>query len=183
MNDTPLFSFFKAPIRNTMPYRDITPYQVWQYLTGPYAARATAALRSLTDRKEARQYKAGHFAYACFSGTFSKRSDDALVKASGLMCIDFDHVGDVDALKAKLLADPSLETVLAFRSPSGDGLKWVIAVDLSEMSHLRMFAAVCNYLKSRYGVEADPSGRDVSRACFLPHDPDAYLNPDYAPAL
>ena len=73
--------------------------------------------------------------------------------------------------------------MLAFRSPSGDGLKWVISVDLSEMSHQRMFAAVCNYLKSRYGVEADPSGRDVSRACFLPHDPEAYLNPDYAPAL
>lgn len=30
----PRFSFFKAPIRNTVPYKTITPYQAWQFITG-----------------------------------------------------------------------------------------------------------------------------------------------------
>ena len=28
-------------------------------------------------------------------------------------------------------------------------------------------------------VEPDKSGKDISRACFLPHDPEAYINPLY----
>ncbi len=50
-----------------------------------------------------------------------------------------------------------------------------MAVTLSE----RAAKHVANYIAKTYGVAVDKSGRDLSRACFLPHDPNAYLNPAY----
>ena len=41
------------------------------------------------------------------------------------------------------------------------------------------FKAVCNYLKQTYQLEVDGSGKDVARACFLPYDPQVYINPKY----
>ena len=41
------------------------------------------------------------------------------------------------------------------------------------------FKAIANYLKHQYQLEVDPSGKDVSRACFLPHDAEAFINPKY----
>ena len=70
---------------------------------------------------------------------------------------------------------------MAFRSPSGVGLKWFIKVDLSKCSHRQWFDAVRNYLMSMYGLsdkQADPSVRNESRACFLCYDPEVYVNPE-----
>ena len=92
------------------------------------------------------------------------------------MCLDFDHLKNLDALRAQLLEDEYFETQLLFRSPSGDGLKWIINIDLSQTNHSNYFRAVANYLKQTYSVEVDQSGKDVSRACFLPHDPDCFIN-------
>ena len=76
-----------------------------------------------------------------------------------------------------LLEDKCFTTELLFRSPSGDGLKWIIRINTAEVSHAEYFNAVANYLRLTYGLEADKSGKDVSRACFLPYDPEAYINP------
>ena len=78
-------------------------------------------------------------------------------------------------MRKKLLEDEYFETEMLFRSPSGDGLKWVIRVD-RESSHREFFLAVAAYLRHTYDLEADASGKDISRACFLPHDPEAYLH-------
>jgi hypothetical protein len=69
---------------------------------------------------------------------------------------------------------------MAFRSPSGDGLKWFIKIDLTRCDHRQWFDAVRNYLMSMYGLsdkQADPSVRNESRACFLCYDPQVYVNP------
>lgn len=78
-----------------------------------------------------------------------------------------------------LLNDEYFDTQLLFRSPSGDGLKWIIPIDVTQATHGNFFAAVANYILQTYGVEVDKSGRDISRACFLPHDPQAFINSNY----
>ena len=65
---------------------------------------------------------------------------------SSLLALDFDHVDNVDDLRGKLLDDPNLETEILFVSPSGDGIKWVVTADLSELSHKDYFKAVANYV-------------------------------------
>jgi hypothetical protein len=175
--EIPVFSFFRAPISNTFPHQSITLLDAYHYIIGHFARQRTHKLRSITDAQQARRFKANNFDYCCFSGVFSKRNDNALIRHSSLMCIDFDHLPDPGDLFRRLLLDDYFDTQLLFRSPSGDGLKWIIPIDLAEYTHGDYFHAVAAYILHRYNVQIDKSGRDISRACFLPHDPDAYLNP------
>ena len=171
------FSFFKAPIRNTIPHKNVLLVQVYKYIIGDYAKVRTEKLRSISDQKQARQFKASNFDYCTFSGMFTTRNDKALVNHSGLLCIDFDHLQSVDLLRNQLLQDEYFETQLLFVSPSGDGLKWIISIDTAKALHSEFFAAVANYILQTYKVGVDKSGRDISRACFLPYDPQAFINP------
>jgi hypothetical protein len=174
---SPEFSFFKAPVSNTKPHRAVSLLQIYNAIKGDYYKERTEHLRKITDPKQARQFKAVNFDYCTFSGVFTSRSDKALVKHSGLLCIDFDHLQSVEKLRFQLLKDEYFDTQLLFVSPSGDGLKWIISIDTSQTAHSSYFTAVANYILQTYGVEVDKSGRDISRACFLPHDPQAFINP------
>ena len=171
------FSFFKAPISNVRPFKDITLSDTFNYITGSYAEKRTLKLRVMTDAKHARNFKAANFDYCTFSGTFRQRNESGLIEHSGLLCLDFDHLNDVESLFLRLLEDEYFETQLLFRSPSGDGLKWIVPINVAEMPHGDYFRAVSNYVLATYGVEVDRSGRDIPRACFLPYDPQAFINP------
>ncbi len=173
-----LFSFFKAPVRNTIPYKSICLLHAYNYIVGEYAKQRTEKLRTITDPKQARQFKATNFDYCTFSGMFTTRNDKELVNDSGLLCVDFDHLQNVDLLRNQLLQDEYFETQLLFVSPSGDGLKWIISINTAKASHSEFFAAVANYILQTYKVEVDKSGRDISRACFLAYDPNAFIHPN-----
>ena len=171
------FSFFKAPIKNTIPHKTVSLVQVYNAITGEYYKQNTEKLRSISDVVQARKYKAANFDYCTFSGVFTSRNDKSLVTHSELMCIDFDHVQNLDTLREALLADEYFDTQLLFVSPSGDGLKWIIEIDTRKAPHGEYFASVANYILQTYSVEVDKSGKDISRACFLPFDPNAFINP------
>ncbi|HOG19817.1 MAG TPA: BT4734/BF3469 family protein [Salinivirgaceae bacterium] len=206
-NHTPdrLFSFYKSPITNIKPYSKATLRQVYNAIVGDYYKATTAKLRAISDVAQARLFKAANFDYCTFSGVFTTRNDKALIKHSGLLCLDFDNLKNVRLLRNQLLKDEYFDTQLIFISPSGNGLKWIISIDIAttlnntlvkpaqtvvepvEMStqqkiktaHSEYFSAVANYILQTYGVAVDKSGRDLSRACFLPHDPQAFINPVY----
>ena len=155
------------------------------------------------DLSAARAFKRTKFDYVTFSGTFTRRTDADLVAHSGYLCLDFDHLdtssvpigpNDISSLRADtarqltaarsvLLSDPHFETLLLFTSPSGNGLKWVIPIDLEQCEHRTWFNAVRNYLAATYHLDADPACVNVSRSCFLPHDPDCYIAPRLLPEL
>lgn len=177
--NAPRFSYFKHPIRNTLPFERFTLLDVYQVIIGNAFKKNTKALRKISDPKQARNFKANNFDYVTFSGTFSKRKDSDLIQHSGLLTIDFDHISNIRQLKNQLLKDQYFETELLFVSPSGDGLKWIIPIDLTKAKHQDYFRAVTNYIKQTYQLEVDQSGKDVSRACFVPHDEAAYINPKY----
>ncbi len=181
-----LFSFFRAPITNTKPHKAVTLLQIYNAIKGNYYSDRTQKLRAISDVRQARLFKAANFDYCTFSGVFTARNDKALIKHSGLLCLDFDHLQSVEKLRFQLLRDEYFDTQLLFVSPSGDGLKWIISIPSpslverglgGEVSHGNYFAAVANYILQTYGVAVDKSGRDISRACFLPHDSEAYINP------
>jgi len=176
---SPIFSYFKKPVTNVDPTKEITLTKVYELIKNNEFASCTSTLRNIEDVKESRKYKAFNFDYVTFSGVFSKRNDKHLKKHSGLLTIDFDHIKDVSQLKEELIEDEYFDTELLFTSPSGDGLKWIIPIELTEVKHQDYFKAVANYIQHTYKMEVDGSGKDVSRACFLPHDPDVFINPKY----
>ncbi|NPD86438.1 VirE protein [Lentimicrobium sp. L6] len=175
----PQCSYFKHPVSNIIPSKTINLTEVFNFIRGDSFAACTSTLRNIEDVKEARKYKAYNFDYVTFSGTFSKRNDKALLSHSGLLTIDIDHISNIDSLKDSLLQDQYFETELLFISPSGDGLKWIIPIDISKAKHQDFFKAVSNYIRQTYQLEVDQSGKDISRACFIPHDAAVYINPKY----
>ena len=176
---SPVFSYFTKPVSNIIPARKVTLLEVYNLIKGKEFVSSTSTLRGVKDLKDARKYKAQHFDYVTFSGTFSQRNDANLIRHSGLLTIDFDHVNDLHSLKTSLLHDQYFETEMLFVSPSGDGLKWIIPVDLTQLKHKDYFKAVANYILQSYKLEVDQSGKDLSRACFLPHDPEIFIHSKY----
>lgn len=175
----PVFSYYTRPVTNVIPAKQVSLVEVYHLIKGDAFASCTSTLRSMQDAKNARKFKAQHFDYVTFSGTFSKRNDANLQKHSGLLAVDFDHVQDLNGLKEALLNDSYFETELLFVSPSGDGLKWIIPIDLTQVKHQDYFKAVANYIQHTYKLEVDQSGKDISRACFLPHDAEIFINSKY----
>jgi len=131
------------------------------------------------DVRRSKKWKIRIFSNSLFIALFMILTTN---RHSGLLCLDFDHLNNVQTLFDRLLRDEYFDTQLLFRSPSGDGLKWVISVDADPSEHTGFFTSVANYVYKTYGVTVDKSGCDIFRACFLPHDPDASLNPAYNPS-
>ena len=124
-----MISFFRAPIRNTKPSAQASILQIYKYIISNRASDITRRLRAITDPKEARKYKSEAFDYVTFSGCFSSRCTDELIEHSGFLCFDIDKIETekrLQEIKMLLINDEELHTVLCFRSPSGNGLKWVV---------------------------------------------------------
>ena len=164
---------------------------------------STYHLRTLSDPEEARIYKAGkqdekghltepgHFVGAAFSGRFEGgKKAQHLVQHSGQLCMDIDGLSaeQLTTLVKQLRADEF--TRILFVSPSGNGLKWVVRIDLQHPDeHKAFFTQLADYLHGSYGLtrkedvargekpQIDPQCKNVDRLCFLPYDPDAFHNP------
>lgn len=171
------FSLFGAGI-NTQ--HGLTPHtqratlrDAFRWMNSMRMKELTDKLRAIGDPKERKLFKASRLPFATFSGVFQRRNAEGLVSHSSLLCFDFDHLGDPGAItetKLMLLKDPYFETLLAFTSPSGDGLKWVTRVDLKRATHERWYRAIRRYLAAEYRLEADPAPSSVVAACFLSFD-------------
>ena len=99
--------------------------------------------------------------------------------------LDIDHVTDkqlsITDLKNRVIQDGRV--VLCFVSPSEDGLK--ILFRLSERCYDKglfslFYKAFAKQFARQYQIEQviDKQTSDVTRACFVSYDPDAYYNPD-----
>lgn len=183
-----MISFFNYPISNTVPKCSVNLKQLHNYIIGTYAKVATEALRQLMNNDVRRAFKAQNFDYVTFSGTFSSRKINNLINHSGLMCFDIDKIESeerLQSIKSALIDDSLLHTVLLFRSPSGNGLKWVVEVpDINwlgsgvreiEGKHKLLYDRVRKYLQVEYNIISDATS-DIARPCYLCHDPDAYYD-------
>lgn len=178
VDETPKFQFYRGPISNVRSAGTMTILDAYRYITSMEACERTIKLREIADANDHRNFKGKKFDYALFSGTFSQRNDAGLIKHSGFICLDFDHLGfRLSELKERLVCDKYFDTQLLFRSPSGDGLKWVISIDLERCDHRTWFVALQNYIREAYQAEVDSACINVSRACFLPWDATCYVNP------
>lgn len=106
------------------------------------------------------------------SGEFSERKKKGLIKHSGFICIDIDHIDDVDYVKAQLATDRYV--FAAWKSISGNGL--AVLFKINPRKHLQSFNGLGEYLFRNYNLVIDQSCKDVSRARFISSDPDIFVN-------
>lgn len=151
----------------------ITLAAAFEAITGPLHAATVARIREhvTAGRKDEASAIKKTLPAFMFSGTFTSRRSAALQQHSGLMVLDFDACGT--DRKAELANDP--HAVLCFISPSGNGLKLVIKIEGDTATHGESFDAARTYYRDQYDLDADKSGRDVARLCFVSHDPNAML--------
>lgn len=112
----------------------------------------------------------------CF--TEKGRKGSYLHSRSGLIVLDFDHVSNAEEFRNKLGEDPHTRAV--FISPSGDGVKAFVCIDLS-LDHATAYEGAAAYYKAKYNIAIDSSGKDVSRLCFISVDKGVIDNPNVVP--
>ena len=190
LKDKYFFSFFSKPITSKIPLKTIDLKELHSIIISDKYKVITENARQL-NKVEYDLFKAKYFDYVTFNGTFGKRADNGLINPSGLFVIDVDHIGEnLQAMLERLKTDTIITPVLIFISPSGDGLKIVVSIDtvlIQTDGSKRMgliWDAVNSYFSMYYadlltptinGDFIDGACKDLSRACFICHDADAYL--------
>lgn len=194
--DNYLFSIFPHGYVNregkavlaTKPQQSQTIPWVHQYITSKWcASQATETLRQMAgnaSKDEIADYKKLNFEIALFAGTFSYRNAHKLVMPTPFMVLDIDGLDSTEQaaeVRERLSHDPDIETELCFISPKGLGVKWVITLPpwTDGMAFKKKFEVMRDYTCFHHGIDPDTSGSDVSRACFLPYDPDCFINSKY----
>ncbi len=177
------FDHYAGGIKQTVPVGHFTLSQTIALIRSDTYEVLTNKLRS-ADSSAKKRIKST-MDYVTWSGRFAPtRLATNIVQHSGYICLDYDHVDNLWETRLQLQGDP--HTAALFVSPSGDGLKLIVEVkDLATETdvpwpdrHKEAFVDLVFYFRQHYGLEADASGSDVSRACFLCRDPSGFLNPD-----
>jgi hypothetical protein len=182
------FSYFDAPLTNVIPSKEMTVEKVLPILRkDTNLSMETMKLRATgTDRISYSDLKKTKFPYATFSGRFTRRNNSNLTEHSGLICIDLDHLGkDLDSIRKKVEEDLD-HVVLSFISPGGDGLKVIYPVDIKVAPHekwVKVYEEHLRKITENSSLKVDAQCRDVARACLIPHDSFAFLNPHLDPEI
>lgn len=109
-----------------------------------------------------------------FSGHFSYRNANSLIKHSGFICLDFDKFPDSETLLMwKDTLEGDMYTYCVFLSPSGYGLKCLVKIPPIAENQKRYFDALKDYYQCQY---FDINTSDVCRICFESYDPYLTIN-------
>ncbi len=171
--ETSKFSFYYAPISNIKPFKDVSLSDIHRAIIHPLK------YKTVTDELRAgnKSIKSQKMDYVTFSCIGKERKNEAVISHSGLICVDLDHVGSIDAInELKNKIQGYFTPALMFTSPSGDGLKVVFKININDASHLDFYHALESFFKQEFNLQIDKACKDIVRACFLCHDADAVYN-------
>lgn len=158
-------------------YNSRTPIGSLPLATILFSERVRArveALRALPYGSEAFQLAKRQMPCYTPSGVFEVRNSEGLIKHSGVLCIEWDKVEDVDALKDLLGGLPFV--YYAGLSCSGRGVFALIKI-AEPPKHREYFKALANYFGG-IGYKVDESGKDVCRLRVASWDGSPVFNPD-----
>ncbi len=112
------------------------------------------------------------------SGLYGERRRiEQLLEYNPVVVLDIDHVGH-DAARIRDKAGELEYTIASFISPSGNGVKILVAADSDKDNHEDTYFQIADYYGRFLGLDIDRSGKDVTRACFVSYDPDLSYNPN-----
>lgn len=130
-------------------------------------------IRSEKDKNQRNELKKGLPAI-CFSGTFTKRSDNSLTQHSGIICLDFDgYQKQKELLQDKETISKNKYVYSVFISPSGNGLKVLVKIPEDPDNHVNYFNSLEKYFNSPY---FDKTSKNLSRVCYESYDPLLFIN-------
>ncbi|MBN2776536.1 MAG: PriCT-2 domain-containing protein [Bacteroidales bacterium] len=135
------------------------------------------SLRQLVAEERISEYTARKKSLPAFtpSGMFNGgRKSNLLQEYSRIIILDIDKIENIADVRKK--AESCKFTFACFESPSGKGIKILVRTDNSVTKHREAFLRAQSYYEKITGVKIDPSGKDVTRLCFVSNDPNLYYN-------
>jgi Leucine-rich repeat (LRR) protein len=133
-------------------------------------------VRLFINDKEKRDIEKKKLPLYGFGGTFSSRGNNNLIQSSGIACLDFDYIEDLDKLIEEVNKDKF--TLASFVSPSGNGLKVIVKIPpVSNDEDYKSFYIELQNHYNQYG-KTDESTKDIARASFVSFDPNLFINVD-----
>ncbi len=104
-----------------------------------------------------------------FSGEFTERKDKAIVKHSGFVVLDWDHLENLEEKRAEICDYHFIYS--CFISPSGDGLKAVVRIPAIIEKHRGYYAGLM-----RLFPDLDATSINESRICYASADANIFIN-------
>lgn len=152
-------------------YRDV--HKILDRVKSGQSKEIVKRIRQSRDKAERNELKK-QLPAICFSGTFSKRADNALIEHSGLICLDFDgYQSQRDLLGDKETLTKNKYVYSVFISPSGNGLKVLVKIPADADNHTNYFNSLEKYFNSPY---FDKTSKNISRVCYESFDPLIHIN-------
>ncbi len=126
------------------------------------------AIRTETDEKKRKDLKK-KLPCILFSGTFKTRHDNALIKHSGFVVLDWDKQADLNEKKKEICKHNFIYS--CFVSPSGDGLKAVVKIPAINEKHRGYYRGLMKVFP-----DLDATSINESRICYASADSKIYIN-------
>ena len=167
-------SIFKN-IKSIAPVKDTSVLKILESIRSSEYKNRIGSIRVETDKAKRNELKS-KMPYVTFCGTFTSRSNSNLKSHSGLACLDFDNVVNLDDLR-KVINEDSF-TFASFVSPSGDGLK--VLVKIPQIDNNNDYQDYYVELIKHYSKyhDLDEGTKDLARACYLSFDEDVFISSD-----
>jgi hypothetical protein len=99
---------------------------------------------------------------------------------TGLLQIDIDGVGAVEAPDLRDRIGDDRHILAAWVSPSADGVKAIMRIPADVARHKASFEAATDYMRETFAVEIDRACSNLNRLCYVSHDPELVINPQAA---
>jgi hypothetical protein len=114
----------------------------------------------------------------CFtpSGIFYPRNTKGIIRYTGVICLDIDHIDNVIAAKEHCKTIPWIWA--CFISASGSGLKVFVRTNSKQEEFNSIEAEIAVAFYELTGLKRDDKAKDLARLQFISHDPDIYVNHD-----
>lgn len=139
-----------------------------------------AELRAASTKKQSDKIKVT-LPVMVVDGVYSKKSKKGVQRYSFMIALDFDKIDNIHEFKKQITKDKHVAA--AFISPSGNGLKVVVACEIGSLDidkvsvfHLAFFHWAKSYY--RQYAKIDEACKDNGRAIFYSYDPNIFINND-----
>jgi len=165
-------SIFKN-IKSIAPIKDTSVLKVLESIRSSEYKNRIGLIRVERDKTKRNELKS-KLPYVTFCGTFTSRANSNLKTHSGLACLDFDNVVNLEDLRKVINEDGF--TFASFVSPSGDGLKVLVKIPQIDNNndYQDYYIELVNHYKKYHDL--DEGTKDLARACYLSFDEDVFIN-------
>ncbi|OSZ80205.1 hypothetical protein CAP36_02840 [Chitinophagaceae bacterium IBVUCB2] len=163
----------------TNPVEDVSLIILSNWIASEKYKPAVAEIRNLIAQGKTEEAQAKKQLLPAFtpSATFKdKRLLPNMEQYSGFVHLDFDKLSPVQLIASFQIIAAIPYTFLCFISPSGNGLKVFIEVKTGAEHHDTAYQQVKQYYENATGLKADVKCKDITRLCFVSHDPQLYKN-------